>query len=134
MAKVVDSVFHDVRFEECRLLGVDFGRASRKLPLRLEFVRCDLSYASFAETPVKDLRIEDSTVRDADFTKAAIAGAVLSGADLAGAVFRAADLRKADLRTARGYTIDPKETRLEGAKFSLPEALSLLAAFGVELE
>lgn len=44
------------------------------------------------------------------------------------------NLEKADLRRARGYFIDPKFAKLKQAKFSFPDAVTLIEALGVEVE
>ncbi len=50
------------------------------------------------------------------------------------AVFRQCDLRGADLSTAYGFRIDPEENRMEGARFDVQGALTLLLKYGVVVE
>jgi len=73
-----------------------------------------------------------------DLGPAAVVDAALSG-DLArfcgsrldGARFCGADLREADLSGATGYAIDPRETRVKGARFTAPDVLARLDPFDI---
>ena len=47
--------------------------------------------------------------------------------------FYQCDLRKADFRDATGYKVDILGSRLKDAKFSLPEAVNLLADLKIKL-
>lgn len=47
--------------------------------------------------------------------------------------FYRCDLRKADFRDAAGYKVDILGSRLKDAKFSLPEAVNLLADLKIKL-
>ena len=49
------------------------------------------------------------------------------GTELHETEFYQCDLRKADFRDATGYKVDILGSRLKDAKFSLPEAVNLLA-------
>jgi len=50
------------------------------------------------------------------------------GTELHETEFYHCDLRKADFRDATGYKVDILGSRLKDAKFSLPEAVNLLAS------
>lgn len=55
------------------------------------------------------------------------------GTELHETEFYQCDLRKADFRDAAGYKVDILDCRLNGAKFSLPEAVNLLADLKIKL-
>lgn len=55
------------------------------------------------------------------------------GTELHETEFYQCDLRKADFRDAAGYKVDILGGRLNGAKFSLPEAVNLLANLKIKL-
>jgi uncharacterized protein YjbI with pentapeptide repeats len=53
--------------------------------------------------------------------------------DLAESVFLNTDLTQADLSQARNYRIDPGQNKIARARFSLPEAMSLLYNMDIEM-
>ena len=55
------------------------------------------------------------------------------GVELHETEFYQCDLRKADFRDAAGYRVDILGSRLKDAKFSLPEAVNLLADLKIKL-
>ena len=55
------------------------------------------------------------------------------GVELHETEFYQCDLRKADFRDAAGYKVDILGSRLKDAKFSLPEAVNLLADLRIKL-
>ena len=58
---------------------------------------------------------------------------IFADVDLSGTLFHQADLRKANFRGAKNYSLDVRTNKVEGAKFSFPEAISLLSSFGIDL-
>jgi len=123
---------HEVRFLRCKLRGVDFAEAfSLRLP---EFEECMLDQAGYVGVALPGLTLEKCSAREACFQDAKLQRANFCGTDLHGALFSGADLRKADLRNAKDYVIDPRVTRVEGARASLPEAAAMLIALGVRLD
>lgn len=82
------------------------------------------------------MRIKDSTFINAKFEDSKIVGVNWTEADLAQADcrktdfsrsrFMHTDLSGADFRDAKNYIIHPALNKLSKAKFSLPEAMSLL--------
>ncbi len=69
-----------------------------------------------------------------DFSGADLTGADFSGTSLGKSNFNQAQLAKADFRNAKDYFIDPNFAKVKGLKASLPYALGLLAALGVEVK
>ena len=55
------------------------------------------------------------------------------GTELHETEFYQCDLRKVDFRDATGYKVDILGSRLKDAKFSLPEAVNLLADLKIKL-
>lgn len=125
-----------VTFQECKLLGVDWTRASTPLLApqpRLSFERCLLDDGSFFALPLDQLVLRDCQLRDVDFREASLRRADFRGSDLAGSLFGQTNLEAADFSDARDYDIDPLNNRLQGARFSRFEALRLLLGLGIEL-
>ena len=68
----------------------------------------------------------DCVAVDVDFREADLSQADFAGSDLSESLFVNTDLSEADLSRARNYLIDPGQNVLKGARFSMPEAMSLL--------
>ena len=79
-----------------------------------------------------------------DFSKADLSGAVFDGCNLKGASFSQCrlqgasfaqnDLSDGDFRGATEYFFSLEGNRVKNARFSLPEAVNLLAALGIVVE
>ena len=75
----------------------------------------------------------DCSAVEVDFREADLSRADFSGTDLSNSLFSKTDLSGADFSQARNYHLDPGQNKLKGAKFSLPEAMSLLYAMEIDL-
>ena len=71
---------------------------------------------------------------DVDFRESDLSKADFTGTDLSDSLFLGTDLTEANFRRARNYHIDPGKNNITGAKFSLPEAMSLLYSMDIDLE
>jgi fluoroquinolone resistance protein len=132
---VTDAAFGGVRLEECKALGVNWSFAANlpTEPLGLDFDGCVLNFSSFMGLDFGGRSITNCTVHDAVFSRTMLSGADCSGTDFAGSSFKHCDMSGADFRGAKNYIIDIETNRLAKAKFSLPEAISLLASLGIDL-
>ena len=61
-----------------------------------------------------------------DFREADLSETDFDGTDLSESLFLNTNLTEADFVGAMNYDISPEKNKLKGAKFSLPEAMSLL--------
>lgn len=133
---VAGSAFIGVSFEDCTLVGVNWARAdwsALNLGKSLDFRRCALSHSTFLSVPLKASSLIDCVARNVDFREADLTRVDLSGTDLSEGLFQGTNLRKANLSSARNYAINPDENSIAGAKFALPEAMSLLYNMDIEL-
>ncbi len=136
LAKVRASVFDGTSFKNSKFTGVNWTEAEwPKLILSgpPRFAGCVLSDCSFLGLRLAGAVIKDCLAKEADFREADLSGADLSGTDLSGALFGATDLTKANLAGARNYAINVKENKVKDARFSLPEAMSLLYCLDIKL-
>jgi uncharacterized protein YjbI with pentapeptide repeats len=122
--------FDGVEFEACKLVGLNFG-ASDPLVFDLRLNRCLLRYVNFSQMRWKKAVVTDCNAVDSDFRGAKLPGADFSRTRFRSCRFHAADLAGADFRWAEGYDLDPRTESLRKAKFSLPEAMNLLAPFEI---
>ncbi len=133
LARFLDCRFVECRFTRCRAVGVAWTGAEGSLIARVpfSFAACRLDLGSFQGIDVTGSVFRDCSLREVDFTEAVLRGVDFTGSDLAGATFHRSDLRGADLVGALNVTLDPRQNRLAGARFSAAGALSLLEAFDI---
>ena len=138
LTKFNGSTFLDSRFRRSKLLGIDWtvlgsGEVARSL-MSLRFDECVLDLGNFYGIKLKELRIDRCSAIDARFAEADLGRAVLTRTDFRDAVFLHTNLEGADLRHSTNYAINPTSCNVRGARFTLPEVVTLLAPFGIEIE
>ena len=135
MARLDAVTLRGVRFEACRLAGVDMG-ALRDDGLGIEatFDACDLDRVQIAHADLRACVFTGGRARGASLRRCDVRSVAFDGVDLTHATFLGCDLREADLRSARGYRIDPSSNRVSGMRVALPEALSFLVMLELELD
>lgn len=138
LARVPGSRFTDTRFHSSKLLGVDWTKAGdaviSKLFLSVHFDDCLLNYATFFGLTLRRGRFTGCIAREVDFREADLTETVCTKSDFTGSKFHHTNLTKADFRHASGYAINPATNTLTKARFSLPEAISLLNGFDIVIE
>ncbi len=79
------------------------------------------------------IQIRDCVAVNVDFRETDLSQADFAGTDLSDSLFLTTDLTEADLSSAYNYQIDARQNTIKKAKFSLPEAMSLLYNLDIEL-
>lgn len=125
------SSFRDVRFLDCRAMGIDWTQAETALGFRALFERCILDSSSFAQLPLDELRVLECRAKDANFVGADLTRADFRGTNLMGSRFAHANLSEADLSNAREVMLDPATTTLQRTKLSLDDSIRVLRAMGI---
>jgi uncharacterized protein YjbI with pentapeptide repeats len=131
VARVDGALLQDVAFVESKLAGLDWTTARRVSVVSFE--QCVLDRCAFLAMDLRKTVMRGCRAHEAVFAEADLSGADLRDADLTGAHFARTKLTKADLRGARGYAIDPRENDVAGLRVSMPDAVALLAALGVDV-
>lgn len=136
LAKVVGSSFQNTRFEKSKVIGINWTLASwskflQKSPVH--FYECVLDYSTFIGLSLKAIRIIECRARDVDFSEADLSEVDFSNTDLSGSHFRHTSLIKANFESASNYSIDVNLNEVSQARFSLPEAVSLLRSLDIVL-
>jgi fluoroquinolone resistance protein len=133
MARTADSVFQDVQFIRCKLLGLRFDECSKTL-LSFSFRDCQLDFSVFSRLKIKKTLFENCQLREVDFSGSDVSGAVFKGSDLARAVFDDTILENADLRNASNYSINLENNHARKAKFSIDGLPGLLQQYNLVIE
>jgi len=136
LVRLTNSSFSGCRFEDSKLIGVNWAEArwaASKLWRPVHFVRCVLDHSTFLGLDLTDVSFEECVAHDVDFREANLTRALFRGTDLDRSLFAGTDLTEADLSGARNYRIHPAENKIKKAKFSMPEAMSLLEGLDIDL-
>ena len=131
--KVDNCSFRGVVFDDCKLTNVSFAVINPFL-LSWFFKNCKIEFCNFGGINMKHSKFIDSVIRGTDFINVDLEGADFARSDLQDSKFHNAVLDNANFSGARNYYIDPTSNKLKKAKFSVPEVLSLLAAFDIKVE
>jgi uncharacterized protein YjbI with pentapeptide repeats len=122
----------DSSFSGSKVIGLDWTKAQHIEGI--SFDNCQLNYSNFRMLKLKKLKMTGCEAKEADFTEADLSAGDFSNTDFEKSIFFKTNLNAADFTGARNYYIDARVNTLKKAKFSLPEALSLLDGLGVVIE
>jgi fluoroquinolone resistance protein len=136
LVQVPGSTFSSTRFENSNVIGVDWTQAdwaAMRLGNPIGFFESAISHCTFIGLSLRGIQIRDCVARDVDFREADLSHADFAGTDLSQSLFVHTDLTEADLSRAHNSRIDPGQNVLTRARFSLPEAMSLLYSLDIVL-
>ncbi len=136
LVKVQGSSFSETSFKDSKLTGVNWTEAAWprvRLPGPISFESCVLSDCNFFGLCLKGSRITGCLAKEADFREADLSGSDFTRTDLSGSLFGKTDLSGADLAKARNYAIRLPDNRVKDARFSMPEAMSLLYCLDIKI-
>jgi uncharacterized protein YjbI with pentapeptide repeats len=136
LVQVPESSFSGAIFEGSKCVGVNWAQADwpvTDLGNPIRFKKCALNHSTFIGLSLAGFQIQDCIAVDVDFREADLSQADFTGTDLSNSLFNHTNLSEADLSQARNYLIDPANNELKGARFSLPEAMSLLYSMDIKL-
>jgi fluoroquinolone resistance protein len=133
LSKIKQTTLCDIRFEDCKLLGIQFHECNSFL-FSVRFDRCVLKMSVFYKMRLKKYKFSNCNLEEADFTEADLSNTVFDTCDLHRTVFYNTNLEKADFSTSFNYSFDPERNRIKKARFSKTGALGLLDKYNIELE
>jgi fluoroquinolone resistance protein len=133
MAKFTGCLMNDIRFDNCKLLGINFSDCNDSL-FSVKFIGSLIDYCSFAKKKMMKTVFQDSSVKNVDFSECDLTKSMFSNCDLLNSVFYKTILKEADLLTASNYTIDPEMNSIRRAKFSVGGVAGLLNKYEISIE
>jgi uncharacterized protein YjbI with pentapeptide repeats len=136
LVQVPESTFASTRFKNSKAIGVNWTEADwprTGLGNPVGFFKSAISHSTFIGLSLRGIQIRDCVAVDVDFREADLCQADFGGTDLSQSMFGNTNLSHADLTRARNYHIDSGQNVLRQAKFSLPEAMSLLHSMDIVL-
>lgn len=132
LLKINQTSFSNARFADCKLVGIDWSTPAGIFTAA--FTGCLLDSALFANMNLKQFAFTSCSLVDAMFHKTNLTRAVFDDCDLTRCLFSHANLTQADFTTSRNYSISAEDNTLRKTRFSLPEAVSLLANLDIVLK
>jgi fluoroquinolone resistance protein len=133
MTKLVKSSWRDVRFKNCKLVGLHFQDCQDFL-FGVRFENCSLNLASFYQRNLKKTLFRNCSLHETDFTESDLSQAIFDNCDLKLAIFDNSILEKADFRTSFNYSLNPEINRIKKARFSLQGIAGLLSHYDILIE
>jgi uncharacterized protein YjbI with pentapeptide repeats len=139
LIQVDGSTFQDVYFEKCKMVGINWSKASwgktsfHQLIKKINFIECIINYNTFMNIHLPKIQMDKCIAKEVNFNETDLSGSSLRYTDFEGAMFAHTNLTETDMSKAENYSIDPLQNTLKKTRFSLPEALSLLYSLDIEI-
>ncbi|WP_131783766.1 pentapeptide repeat-containing protein [Legionella gresilensis] len=135
--QIINSSFSDTTFLESKLMGINWTKAKWpliRLTSPVQFYRSNISYSSFYGLDLKEIIIEECIAHDVDFREGNFSKGNFMLTNFERSLFIHTNLNSTSFIDAINYSINPTENDIRKAKFSIPEVLSLLRGFQIEIE
>ncbi len=132
MAIIEHVTFNDVRFEECKLIGLDFSKCSKFL-FTVSFEECLLDYCLFLNNKMKKTVFKNCSMKEMTFAECELAESVFDECELARTMFERCNLEKCDFSSAYNYELMPSQNKIKKAKFAYPGVLGLLSDLDIKV-
>lgn len=132
LMEIVHTAFLDALFTDCKMLGVNWSAVGGFLSA--SYTGCILNNNNFSDMNLTRFRFTGCSFHEASFHNTKLAHAVFDDCDLSQCRFSQSDLSHADFTTARNYFMNATTNKLHKARYSLPEAASLLANLEIVLK
>lgn len=138
LLRLCDTNLINIKFTNCKLIGIDWTsivwtkkNTKKRDKFPLSFFNCTLNHSIFIGMDMYSVLFVDSMLKEVGFEDSRLECANFENTDLIGSHFKNTNLIDANLSTAINYTINGSANHVKGAKFSLPEAMSLI--YGLEV-
>lgn len=124
-AKINYVAFRTATFKHCEIKEVNFAMCD-KLIFEVHFQNCILDFSKFYTLKIKGTTFSNCSLIAVDFMATNLTGVTFDHCDLYRAEFAKAIANNANFQTSYNYTIDPTQTKLKKAIFSLEQVKGLL--------
>lgn len=121
-----------VKFSRSKVIGFDWTKTDKLEDL--EFADCQINYSNFKLMKLPKIKILNCEAKEVEFIETDMTEGVFRNTDFEKSRFFKTNLTNADFKGARNYYIDARNNILKKARFSLPEALTLLESLDIILE
>jgi fluoroquinolone resistance protein len=128
--------FSQTTFKDCQIIGVnwqDTSLAKKPFLKPVDYEQCVLNYSTFMGLFLNKIRLFECIVHEVDFSDADLSGTDCRRTDFQQSRFYHTNLTGSDFGGATNYSISVLENTIKKAKFSLPEAVSLLSSLDIVL-
>lgn len=132
LAAFGDTVLDDVKFSECKMLGLSFEGNARNA-FAASFVKCILDNAEMLRVKAAGVKFDSCRMIDMVFTDSVLSKVVFGDCRMGGASFNGCDCTGADFSTSDGFLLDPESNRVKGAAFSLGGLPGLLSKYKIKI-
>lgn len=136
LVKIEYSKFSDVLFNESKLIGINWTKASWPrfgFSAPIKFCKSIVNDCSFYGLSLQELVLEECKAHNVDFREGDFSNANFTYTDLTGSFFTNTNLSGADFSEATDYDIDIYQNEIKQATFSRFEAVRLLDSLEIEL-
>jgi len=133
LIQLADTGLQNVDFKDCKLSGADFSK-SRDFLFEVNFTNCILDNAIFYKKKNKGAKFIDCSLVETDFTEADLTDVQFNNCNFHRAFFGRTVLKNADLRTSYNFIIDPDNSVLKKARFSVHGLAGLLVKYDIRIE
>ncbi|MCL1126252.1 pentapeptide repeat-containing protein [Shewanella surugensis] len=126
----------DVKFIECKLVGVDWTQAdwpTFRLVPELIFKQCMLNGGSFFGLTLHEVVLDECKLHDVDFREGDFKHSKMINCDLSQSLFIRTQLQQVDFTDSVHFDINILNNSLTKATFSRLEAMSLLQGLDITL-
>jgi len=134
LIKIKYSSFVNTVFKHSKIIGVNWSEALYKekdLYSPVKFFNCVISHSTFIGLKLQKIHIKECVAKDVDFRDSDLSGSDMSHSDFSDSLFVKTLLGKSDFTGSTNYNINATLNDIKKAKFSLPEAVSLL--YGLDI-
>jgi len=132
MSKLYDTQLNKVRFELCKIMGVNFSHC-RKFLFEVNFYNCILDFCSFENMKMQNTEFIDCSMKGVDMAGANLEKSKFMNVDFEDAIFLRTNLKETDFSTAFNFVIAPTQNFLKKAVFSQANLSGLLQEFNIEI-
>jgi fluoroquinolone resistance protein len=131
--KIRNTMFRDVEFVNCKMLGLQFDQCNHFL-FSVGFDGCQLDHTSFYQVNLKGIHFRKSSLIDVEFAECNLSKATFDEVELGRANFEETNLEGCDFQTAYSYSIDPGKNKMKNAVFARMGLAGLLEKYNLKVK